>query len=81
MDILLFICMKEQQTVNILYGLRINQVPKCIEGCQYRVKIVSTNGLKCSKMVAKVLSIKEEPEQQLKETVYTWFVSSQNFLF
>jgi hypothetical protein len=30
---------------------------------------------------AKVLSIKEEPEQQLKETVYTWLVSSQNFLF
>jgi hypothetical protein len=30
---------------------------------------------------AKVLSIKEESEQQLKETVYTWLVSSQNFLF
>jgi len=24
---------------------------------------------------------KKEPEQQLRETVYTWLVSSQNFLF
>ena len=63
MDIPLFICMKgEQQTVNILYGLMVNWVPKCIEGCQYRVKTVlccnrmSTNGLRCSKMYAKVLS-------------------------
>jgi hypothetical protein len=29
---------------------------------------------------AKVLSIKKEPQQQLKEKVYTELVSSQNFL-
>jgi hypothetical protein len=66
----LFICTKEEQRAVVgFYELKVYQVPKCTEGYQYSMGTVSwchngwsTNGWRGSRMVAKALSMRKEPD-------------------
>jgi hypothetical protein len=62
------ICTKEQRAVMHFCGLKVYQVPKCIEWCQCSMGTVSfrngfsVNGSRGSKMVAQALSMGKEPD-------------------
>jgi hypothetical protein len=63
------------------YGLQLYQVHKCIEGCHWSMGTVFCHSSVCEwmekfKMVAQALSIRREPDQQLKEAAHSWFVLS-----
>jgi hypothetical protein len=55
---------------SVFYGLKVYQVPKCIEGYQCSMGTVSchnrwsTNGSRSSRMVAQALSMRKEPDSR-----------------